>query len=63
MAKKKNRPFRSGSTQHYEEKLLKPFGYKQTQEDNVLTDLEISWFFFGASVNFGQKQTYSLKLA
>jgi hypothetical protein len=45
MAKKKNRPFRSGSTQHYEEKLLKPFVYKQTQEDNVLTDLEISWFF------------------
>jgi hypothetical protein len=45
MPKKKNRPFRSGSTQHYEEKLFKPLDIEQEKAGNVFQVLKIFCFF------------------
>jgi hypothetical protein len=45
MPKKKNRSFRSGSTQHYEEKLFEPLDIEQEKAENVFQVLKIFCFF------------------
>jgi hypothetical protein len=46
MRTKKNRPYRSGSTQHYEEKLFQPSKIKTGLERYCLKKIEKSLTFF-----------------